>query len=683
MTTPWSIDGERIVIAAEPGTDHDLHLVYRTSGEGAVSFRREHGALQVWALSSYQSARAWFPTWDHPSERFTMRTTLVTPRGLGSWGVGRRVGRADLPDGRASTTWTLDRPVPSYVVAFVVGDLEERALGNAVWELVPGGGPAPFHAVLADVPAHLGALEALLGRPHPWGELRLAPVAGLPVSGMENPGLITLDDQLPDRHRDWVVVHELAHQWLGDRVGPGAWRDLWLSEGLASWAEHRITELRDPGEAADELRSAAHHGPEDHAVAPRDGTLPAEWVREEVYGDGLVAMHQLEALLGRETVDRAVRDHLARDGDGIASTDAFRECLERASGRSLGPWFDTWIHGERRPRIRTRWWWDAGERFVEISWDGAGPPVEVAVEIDGRRAETIQVGPGLTRWSERSETPPRYVRVDPDGVLLGARWTRDQPVEAWVAQLERSPLSGRLEAVQALAWKVDGAPALARVVDDASEPAALRRFAVHALATTDAPEANQTLLAQLRDDRSPELRRVVAAAIGAREALPDLRSLATRDDDPELAAAALEGLARLDGPEAARLARGVLDGPPTVQSAAIRALGVGGAPEDLDRVLRFVDPTVHRSTCEDALQAARRLVARGARTDRLQVVLVRGTTAADASFRALVFDALGEVGDRDALRALQRAAESTTLSWLAERARGAVRAIEDRIPETR
>ena len=33
------------------------------------------------------------------------------------------------------------------------------------------------------------------------------------------------------------VVHELAHQWYGDRVTPDDWRDVWMNEGMAMYLQ--------------------------------------------------------------------------------------------------------------------------------------------------------------------------------------------------------------------------------------------------------------------------------------------------------------------------------------------------------------------------------------------------------------------------------------------------------------
>ena len=49
--------------------------------------------------------------------------------------------------------------------------------------------------------------------------------------------LFWVDDQGNPTNADFVVVHELAHQWYGDSVALERWSDIWLSEGFATYAE--------------------------------------------------------------------------------------------------------------------------------------------------------------------------------------------------------------------------------------------------------------------------------------------------------------------------------------------------------------------------------------------------------------------------------------------------------------
>ena len=54
--------------------------------------------------------------------------------------------------------------------------------------------------------------------------------------------------------RPGVVLHELAHQWFGNSVGPRTWQDVWLNEAFAMYFEILWTADHERGSREKDVR---------------------------------------------------------------------------------------------------------------------------------------------------------------------------------------------------------------------------------------------------------------------------------------------------------------------------------------------------------------------------------------------------------------------------------------------
>ena len=56
---------------------------------------------------------------------------------------------------------------------------------------------------------------------------------------MEHQTLIAYGDEF-EMNRvgfDWLLLHELAHEWWGNKITVGDWADFWIHEGFATYSE--------------------------------------------------------------------------------------------------------------------------------------------------------------------------------------------------------------------------------------------------------------------------------------------------------------------------------------------------------------------------------------------------------------------------------------------------------------
>jgi hypothetical protein len=154
---------------------------------------------------------------------------------------------------------------------------------------------------------------------------------------------------------DLVVVHELAHQWYGNSVAVRQWRDIWLNEGFATYAEWLWAE--DQG-----LFTAQQAFDDRYQNIPLDSPFwqlrigdpgPANIFAGAVYDRGAMTLHQLRLTVGDRTFFRILRGWASSRRGGNVSTPEFVAFAERVSGRELSPLFDAWLFTAGRPALTT------------------------------------------------------------------------------------------------------------------------------------------------------------------------------------------------------------------------------------------------------------------------------------------------------------------------------------------
>ena len=314
-----------------------------------------HTADGAIALGQPESASTWFPVNDHPLDKATYDVEITVPKGLTAVGNGVPKGRSTAGDW-TTWRWSEASPMASYLTTVAIGKFrvttaehKGRPVFSAVTTQLPEGAPDRSIARTVEVADYL---ESLFG-PYPFdayggvvvADSRIRYALETQSRPVYSAGFFRQGDNTE------VVAHELAHQWYGDSVSIQRWQDIWLNEGLATyaewlWAEHsgsstvqRTFEQKYAGASAQVWRT------------PPGRPGVENLFGGSVYDRGAMTVHALRIAVGDTRFFGILRAWAAERKNGNATTADFVALAERVAGKQLDKVFDAWLFGTERPPL--------------------------------------------------------------------------------------------------------------------------------------------------------------------------------------------------------------------------------------------------------------------------------------------------------------------------------------------
>lgn len=303
----------------------------------------------------------WFPGNHHPSDKASYDITLTVPKGYEAVSNGELRARTDLGDGRTEFAWRNTEPMASYLATAAIGK----------YRVTTGRTPSGVALYTAVAPAEAAASAAPLARVPEmveWGSGRFGPypfgTAGsivLPAGTLEYALETQTKPVYSGAPNEELVLHELAHQWFGNSVSPKSWKDMWLNEGFATYAEWLWAEDHG-GLTAQQRFDAFVAGDKDvdedadsgwDAFPPAAPPGPEVISEDPVYYGGAMVLQRIRQEVGDEKFFALLKGWAADHRHGNASTADFTAYAEEKTGHDLKKVWDVWLYGKQplpRPR---------------------------------------------------------------------------------------------------------------------------------------------------------------------------------------------------------------------------------------------------------------------------------------------------------------------------------------------
>ena len=356
--------GDATLEIAFTGVLNDLLVGFYRS-----TFTDDEGRVHTIATTQFEhsDARRAFPCWDEPSYKATFQVNLTVPSHLAAYSNSPETSSTDLGNGWRTVTFSPTMIMSSYLVAFVVGPLEETpaiVVDGVAMRIIYPLGKGHLTSMALDAGAFaLHYFAEYFAIDYPGDKLDMVAIPDFGFGAMENLGLVTYRESallinpdtasLLERQRvAEVIAHEIAHMWFGDLVTMEWWEGIWLNEAFATFMATLCVDAYKP-----EWRMWVDFGIDRDAALQVDGLHSTRPIEYEVvspedtrgmfdvltYQKGGSVLRMLEQYLGDTTFRDGIRQYLRQHAYANTVTTDLWDALEATSGQPVRDMMNSWI----------------------------------------------------------------------------------------------------------------------------------------------------------------------------------------------------------------------------------------------------------------------------------------------------------------------------------------------------
>jgi aminopeptidase N len=431
---------------------------------------------QIWTQGETQSNSVWFPTIDRPNERMTQEIYMTVDKKYITLSNGELIFSIENEDNTRTDCWKMDLPHAPYLTMMMVGDfaiVKDKWREKEVNYYVEKEFEAYAKAIFGNTPEMLEFFSNKLGVEFVWNKYSQVVARDYVSGAMENTTAALFgefvqrtDRELLDKNYEYVVSHELFHEWFGDLVTCESWSNIPLNESFATYGEYLWEEHKYGLDAADFHSHESRQGYLQEAEGKQVNLIRYYYDnREDVfdahsYNKGGQVLHILRKYVGDDAFFASLKLYLETNKFTSVEIHNLRLAFEQVTGEDLNWFFNQWFLSSGHPNLVINQMYDANSKKLKIQIKQTQDikttplfklPIAVDIYANGQKQRHKIT---ITKASENFEfdaiSKPDLVNVDAEKMVLCTK-DEEKSVAEWAFQYRNAPLYlDRYEALQGL-----------------------------------------------------------------------------------------------------------------------------------------------------------------------------------------------------------------------------------------
>ena len=321
--------------------------------------------VQIWTQGETEHNSKWFPTIDSPNERATQDIKLTVEDRYLTVSNGVLESQVRHKDGTRTDHWVMDLPHAPYLAAVVVGEFAEvrDTVDNLPLRyIVEKEYEQGAKIVFQHTPEMVRFFSARLGVEFPWPSYDQVVVRDFVSGAMENTTAsifmeaLNMDErEAIDSEWDYIIAHELFHQWFGNLVTLESWANLPLNEAFADYSEYLWMEHKEGRDKADMHHTVAKENYFSEAASKQVDLIRyyhddgEDMFDHHSYAKGGRVLHMLRKYLGDEAFYASLNHYLSTHAFSSVEVHDLRLAFEKVTGKDLNWFFNQWFLASGHP----------------------------------------------------------------------------------------------------------------------------------------------------------------------------------------------------------------------------------------------------------------------------------------------------------------------------------------------